>query len=124
MNPFPKDWELIGLFECEPECLDADIPWCYNQLTFRTSRGDDQITCIISPGYEELQWEWRQNGLKITELNLHSVAGLDVMFENGKESLIAHFRDKFLIPLVLQLKPHINILWGTEEYLPGMSGPR
>jgi hypothetical protein len=118
MDPFPKDWELIGLFECEPDCLDANVPWCYNQLTFKTSRNENEIICVIAPGYEELQWEWRNNGQKIIELNLCSVAGLDVTMENGKESLIAHFRDKFLMPLVFQLKPHINISWGTDEYLP------
>jgi hypothetical protein len=114
MNPFPKDWELIGLFECEPDCLDADIPWFYNSLTFKTNRANDELTCIIEPADEVLKISWQRNARKIVDLDLHWISGLEIVMAHPNESLIVQFRDKNLLPLVLQLKPYINLCWGTN----------
>jgi hypothetical protein len=118
MNPFPKDWELIGLFECEPDCLDENVPWCFNQLTFNTVRDEDEEVSVISPGYEELKWEWRKNGQLIAQFDLHWVSSLEVIKENEKESLVARFRDKHLMPLVLHVKPFVSLSWGTNATIP------
>ena len=50
MLSFPDEYELIGLFESEPELFDGeDKPWAYNELKFTTVRGDDQVVVTIYP---------------------------------------------------------------------------
>jgi hypothetical protein len=118
MEPFPKDWELIGLFECEPKSLDPVVPWAYNHLTLHTVRNNDEISCMIEPGYEVVTIIWKKNGQEIVNLDLHWVQGLEVEMKEGNEFLSAHFRDKSLLPLILQLKPTIGVKWGTSNSFP------
>ena len=44
MLDLPEHHQLIGFFESEPHLLDPEMAvWEYNELTFNTSRGDDQV---------------------------------------------------------------------------------
>jgi hypothetical protein len=118
IEPLPKDWELIGLFECEPKCLDPSMPWSYNQLTFHTVRNNDEIICVIEPGDEVVEIILKNSGREIVNLDLHWVQGLEVQMKDGNEFLTIYFRDKNLIPLILQLKPVIGVKWGTSSSFP------
>ena len=83
MNPFPADYELLSLFECEPTVADAGIPWAYNTLRFDTTRGADRIVCEIAPGYEVVRLSWERAGAEIVRLHLNWVQGLEI--ENSNE---------------------------------------
>jgi hypothetical protein len=71
MNPFPQEWELLSLFECEPTIVDRGVPWEYNCLIFETSRGKDHIRCEIEPGYETIKLQWWQEKNDVLTLDLH-----------------------------------------------------
>ena len=113
MKPFPEEHDLIALFECEPVLADKDVPWSYNHLTFKTTRGLDQIVCEIEPGYHTLKFEWKQNAQSLVTLDLNWVAGLTAELTGQAEALIATFRDEHLKPLRIQLKPNVSVSWGT-----------
>ncbi len=75
MLELPEEHELIGLFECEPKLLDpTDTPWCYNELLFDTTRGEDRLKVSIYPSFGEFKLDWARAGrqllkLKITDLD-------------------------------------------------------
>lgn len=118
MKPFPEEWELLSLFECEPVLDDPEVPWAYNRLTFDTKRGSDRILCVIEPGYCCLDFTWWHNTTKHLALKLRSVQGITVASGGGIEFFVATFRDECLLPLRLQLKPSIECEWGTSSDFP------
>ena len=118
MNPFPAEYELVGLFESDPVLLDPLVPWAYNRLQFSRSMGESTIECVIEPGYETLKVRWIQGGAEVVNLDLRCVFGLTVELENDREALKAHFRDdRGVSPVSVQLKPTIHISWGTTQDL-------
>jgi hypothetical protein len=114
MDPFPEEWELIGVFEAEPELADPGVPWAYNRLCFDTVRGDDHIHCVIEPGYETVEFTWSQGDVPRLSLDLHWVRGLTARTGSGREILTLELRDASLLPLEIQLKPTIQVKWGTR----------
>ena len=114
MDPFPKQHELISIFESEPELLDLDAPWTYNRLTFKTQRGSDHIAYVIEPASRIVQIDWSRDGNRVVSLDLNSVSSLEVVTETPIETITAHFReDGSLQPCVLQLKPTVRLSWGV-----------
>jgi hypothetical protein len=114
MKPFPEEHELIGLFESEPVLADADVPWTYNCLRFTRTVGHSTVECAIDPGYEKLTFRWLQKDTEIVVLDLCWVSGITVECENGREALIAHFRERHgILPVRIQLTPTIHVSWGT-----------
>ena len=118
MKIFPDQYELIGLFECEPVLADAKVPWTYNRLQFTRTIADSTVECIIEPGYETLRFRWSLRGSEVMDLDLRWVSGLTVESEQGCEALVAQFRDRSGVsPLRIQLTPSIHVSWGTTQEL-------
>lgn len=117
MNPFPENWELIELFEAEPELANPELGsnWAYNTLTFSTVRNEDRVRCVIEPGESFLQLEWSRNGKEIVSLVVRWVSGMTIEGSNGKEVLVVIFDSERLLPLRVQLKPSVHVFWGTGE---------
>ncbi len=118
MDPFPEEWQLLSLFEAEPEVVDRDVPWAYNTLIFDATRGIDRVHCRIMPSYEILRLTWWQSNEMRLSLDLNWVSGLQVVTENGHECLIASFRDTHLLNLEFCLKPNVCLKWGTNTENP------
>lgn len=117
----PQDWELIGFFECEPELAyegTEDYGWLYNTLTFTTQRNQDRLSCTIDPSYGEMQIDWSREGVSLVQLKLCYGKRLTVHSEGGREFMRVEFEDSsYLLPLILQLKPTIQIEWGATRWL-------
>jgi hypothetical protein len=114
----PQDWELIGFFEAEPRLTYDDEPWCYNEVVFETHRNGNVIECAISPSYGELKLIWLRDEQKLVELDLCFANRLTVHSEHGCESIQIDFdSEKYLLPLILQLKPTVQISWGVTRWL-------
>jgi hypothetical protein len=116
IEPFPQDWQLIGLFECEPSLLDPGVPWVYNRLRFLSVRDQERIECEIEPASEIVEIRWWQSGLLRLHLDLRWVRSLVVEESSEREALVAEFRygRGFVYPLVLQLRPNVSVSWGTS----------
>jgi hypothetical protein len=116
MEPFPKEHELISLFESEPRLTDSDLPWTYNTLTFELTRGKDKVECEIHPGYEQLEFRWFRGTDELVVLELRDVRGLEAEQSRDTDSLIVKFREEgSLRDLRIRLRPSIHVLWGTVE---------
>jgi hypothetical protein len=116
MIQLPEEHELLWLFETEPELFEPDEPWCFNILTFSVARGPDELRCIITPYYGDLQIHWKQTSHKILDLSLSYVERLQVQKENGRELMVAEFDPSINFkPLELQLKPSVYLSWGSRS---------
>lgn len=116
MNPFPADHELISIFCSEPEILDKNVPWFYNEITFRGSQNDLAYTVIIDPAYGDLEIRIGHPNHPITHLSLTEVTGLR-LHENSHEAVItASFpEDSGRGMLKLRLRPFLGIEWAFEQ---------
>ena len=108
MDPFPEDWELLSLFECEPETDD------YQFKRFDTTIQDDRIWCEIWRDELELKLKWWKNDDLRLDLDLRWVAGMQVETLKGCDAMNITFRESCLLPLRFQLKPFISLSWGTK----------
>jgi hypothetical protein len=115
MEPFPEPHELLGFFEAEPSISDRDVPWFYNRLTYETVRGDNRIHCWIEPGYGQLCLIWIREEALVARLELDDIASLHVESERGVERLVAKFGSTNILDFEFQLKPTIQIRWGTKR---------
>jgi hypothetical protein len=114
MKPFPEEHELTWLFESQPRLTDKDVIWFYNELAFTTQRGSDYVECVISPAYGELKFRWSRDGVELVNLDVKSVAGLEVIKAKGADLLKAVFKEgSGLRPLLIKLKPNVWISWGA-----------
>lgn len=104
-NPMPEEYELIGLFECEPILMDQGVPWSYNHLTFHSTRGKDVVTCIMEPGYHTLKFQWVRDEVEHLNLDFGWVEGIQVTMKPNKESLQLLFLYRETVEI--QLKPNI-----------------
>ena len=118
MNPFPEDYELISLFESEPQLADPKVPWAYNRLEFSLTRSNGTLSCVIEPGYEALVLDWMRDGEMVVHLDLRWVLGLEVRSGGGRESLVATMRDTHLKQLHVQTSPKLAVSWGTTGDCP------
>ncbi len=118
MDPLPEEWQLLSFFETEPILGDADLPWPYNSLIYDLERDADSIHCELRPSYERLWLVWNREGTEILHLDLNWVSGITIETGGDRELLTATFRDTFLLPLELQLKPSVTVTWGTSAKLP------
>lgn len=58
MPIFPSEIDFLSLFECEPMLLDntlKDLPFYYNQATYRFSNGVEDFIITLSPSYGEVK---------------------------------------------------------------------
>lgn len=118
MHQFPEDYELIGFFEVEPEVLDKDIPWAYNELTFISNSTNGTLIVKMVSGSEIMHIEWKQDENVVLELELKGVLGLTV--GDGKNgysmnTLVAKFRDSNVKSLFITIRPLITFKWGYNE---------
>jgi hypothetical protein len=110
MNPFPEEYELISLFESEPELMDEGIPWFYNTLSFKIQRESDILSCIISPAYRSFSIDLTINERTIYSLGFKDVEGLTIEKDKGVERFILEMNgESTFVTMIIQTKPQIRI---------------
>jgi len=114
MDPFPEDHELVGFFEADPEFRDRGGLSFHERLTFKTTRGEDQIVCDIEPGDRKLLISWYRQGNSVGRFALSGVASLELSSSRGEEFMTAKFAlGTGLLEFRLYLKPHVQVQWGN-----------
>lgn len=112
MNPFPEDFELLSIFESEPEVLDVDAPWFYNTLTFRGDRDGLNYMIKLSPAYGELEVRIEGFNHLICQLALTEVSSLRCEEGHGGGVLMASFSpDSGRGILKIRVRPRLSVEW-------------
>ena len=115
MRPFPKNFELVSFFECEPDVLDKDIPWAYNELIFNSKSKNGTLHVKMVTGSEIMDVSWTQDGNTVLFLKLKGVLSLQITDDQKFDTLIAGFRNQDVDDLVIKIRPVISVSWGYDD---------
>lgn len=104
--------DLLTFFETEPQLLDPNDPWPYNDAAYQVQQGDLSLSFAIAPAYLDVRIILKQAETTLYELNPMGVE--DVIYEahGGHETLKVQFRPENWI--VLTLKPSISLTHGVK----------
>lgn len=69
-----KDWELLGLFEREPDRQGLDPVWLFDDSLYRAGDGCVELTCAIHPYHKDVRIILWESGAEIYE---YSAMGVD-----------------------------------------------
>ncbi|WP_282142575.1 hypothetical protein [Cytobacillus oceanisediminis] len=114
MPIFPEENDFLSLFECEPTLLDTtskDLPFYYNEATYRYSNGEEDFIIKLSPSYGEVKIQVTQliSDRLLSILDLKRVKKfeitadkkerasilLTVINEDSQQSIEIHFKPYF-----------------------------
>ena len=115
MRPFPENYELESFFEREPEVLDKNAPWAYNELVFKAQAENGTLQVKMVTGYEVMEVSWTQGSYEVLKLDLKGVQTIRVCDEKKLDTLIASFRNQDVDDLVLKIRPVISVTWGYDD---------
>ena len=110
----PAAHELIAFFGSEPALADGNLPWAYNQLTFRVTTSDERLTVVVAAGFENVRLLWEDSkGIRLA-LDLGGVSELAVREEGRRAVLVVSSAVAHVKPLSLFLIPTVSVVFGTE----------
>ncbi|WP_025783319.1 hypothetical protein [Sporosarcina sp. D27] len=93
MTIFPEENDFLSLFECEPMLLDStskNLPFYYNEATYRFSNGEEDFIVTISPSYGEvkIQVTQRSSNRFLSLLNLKRVDKFEITVDKKDHSSV------------------------------------
>ena len=115
MKNFPENYELVSFFECEPDILDDDIPWEYNEITFHSKSENGTLDVKMYMGSEKMSVVWSQNKKNVLDLSLSGTQTIEVIDQSKMDTLIVKFRSDTVKNLVIKIRPFISIVWGYDD---------
>jgi hypothetical protein len=102
-----QESDLLCFFESEPERLDANVPWPYNDFTYRVVRGELDLSFTIAPAMKDVRFTLKANGRVLYELNAAGIADVRYRHDLGRESLELILNPR--ATLWLTLRPEIAL---------------
>jgi hypothetical protein len=116
VKPFPKDYELLSIFESDPELSDADVPWFYNTLTFRGEWEGQKYLIMINPSYGQMEVRFGDPSSPFTHLSITEVLALRLHEGHREAVLMVSFSpDSGRGLLKIRLKPKLSIEWVFDQ---------
>lgn len=117
MKSLPDEYELLALFECEPVLRDTqtkNLPFYYNQATYRFSNEEEAFLVILEPAYGEVKIQVNQKSTNrlISRLDLKRVDSLEIKADSKKSSsiLLTLGSDETFQTLEIQFKPNFKLI--------------
>lgn len=108
-----EELELLSFFEVEPDRLDADVPWPYNDFAYQVSRGEYSLSFAVQPAYRDVRIILKRGDTVLYELNAVGID--DLKYHNDKNhevlEIVLNERDR----LWLVLQPDITIRHQATE---------
>jgi hypothetical protein len=106
-----KEWELLGCFGVDPEFLDPDVPWAYNDAAYLVKVDGLSVSFAIQPSYRDVRLIVRRGSQRLYELNALNVADVRVLDDPGRDIVEIRLSEREW--LRLQLRPAFEI---TQEF--------
>jgi len=108
-----KEIDLLSFFEVEPSRLDSDIPWPYNQFTYRTQVGQYKIHFCIAPSYIDVDLSVSNGDAEIYRFEGRGVPSVRYHNDDGTETLEIVVSDTS--SLWLRIRPSLFITQSVSE---------
>jgi hypothetical protein len=131
-----KEWQLLSFFEVEPTRLDADMPWPYNEFTYRRCLGNIVVSFAVTPSSKDFTLTVERDAEKHLELTVLQAYDIRYREEGEVEWLEILVTENHR--LEMRIKPSFSIVGSgqTEPHsvpvpemvswfckLPGFTGP-
>lgn len=62
-----EEWQLLSFFECEPELLDPNEHWAYNDAVYRVTDGVTKLSVAIQPACRDIRIIIESQGYRLYE---------------------------------------------------------
>lgn len=115
MTIFPEENDFLSLFECEPTLLDStskDLPFYYNEATYRFSNGEEDFIVTLSPSYGEvkIQATQRASNRLLSLLELKRVDKLEITADKKDYSsvLLTVVNEDSQLMIEIDFKPYFK----------------
>lgn len=112
-NISAEEWQLISFFGVEPIFRDANVPWCYNDATYKVQQSSLSLSFAIAPAYRDVRIVLEYDGLQIYELNAMSLKDVRYSNEGGTELLDVIFSERN--SLMLRIQPRIELSHSVQS---------
>ena len=104
-----KDWELLGLFEQEPERQGLDPVWLFDDSAYKVKEGDLELTCAIHPYHRDVRLMLWARGNNVYE---YSAMGVKDILVSGDCLHIKVSEDE---QIIITVKPSLTIKHETSN---------
>lgn len=104
-----KDWELLGLFEQEPERQGLDPVWLFDDSAYKVVQDNIEFTCAIHPYHRDVRLMLWASGSNIYEYSAMGVKNITV----SGDSLHINVNEDELI--IITVRPALSIKHETSD---------
>jgi hypothetical protein len=104
--------QMLECFGVEPQLLDPNDPWCYNDAAYVVELDGMSISFAIAPAYRDVRFIVHRGDQRLFELNAMSVADVRVIDEPSRDLLEIALTERSW--LRLQLRPFFEITQGFK----------
>jgi hypothetical protein len=105
--------ELLACFAVEPQLLDADVPWCYNDAAYTVNLDGLSVSFAVQPSYRDVRLIARRGEERLFEFNAMGVRDVRVIDERGVNAVEVVMDERSW--LRLQLRPTFEITQGFRS---------
>ncbi len=82
-----QEYELLEFFGVEPQLVDHDIPWTYNDATYHLEMPDVATTFTVSPSYGDVTLVIRRGAEEIVHFSARQVDDIRLVADANYEAL-------------------------------------
>ncbi|MBT2688383.1 hypothetical protein J7I93_09330 [Bacillus sp. ISL-47] len=122
MRKFPEENDFLSLFESEPMLLDStskDLPFYYNEATYRFSNEEEDFIVKLSPSYGEVKVKvtQRSSNRLLSLLDLKRVEKLEITADKKERAsmLLTVVNEDSQQTIEIDFKPHFKQIF--KEHL-------
>jgi hypothetical protein len=105
--------ELLACFGVEPQLLDTDVPWCYNDAVYAVEVDGLSVSFAVHPAYRDVRLIVRRGEQRLFELNAVGVVDVRVIEEYGLDAVEVFLSSESWVRL--QLRPVVEVTQGFES---------
>ncbi|QDV75313.1 hypothetical protein K2D_36030 [Planctomycetes bacterium K2D] len=108
MSPFPEDWQLLWVFECEPQESEQVFK------RYGSEVNGYRVVFECWPQEMEAKLAWWKGKEVLGRLELQWVRGIVAeTHKKGSTALVFTFEKDCIRPLRFQVRPYPSVEWGT-----------
>ena len=104
--------QMLGCFGVEPELLDPDVPWSYNDAVYLVDLDGLTVSFAIQPSYRDVRIIVNRGNQRLFELNAVGVTDVRVIDAPGIDAVEVLLANSCW--LRMQLRPAFEITQGVR----------
>ena len=102
--------ELLACFGVEPQLLDVDVPWCYNDAAYLVEVDGLSVSFAVQPAYRDVRLIVRRAEQRLFEFRAVGVGDVRVIDERGIDAVEVVLAEQSW--LRVQLRPAFEVTQG------------